>query len=84
MEFHWEERVVQQRNPNPAGNYMFKVNNRNSRTRCEICSKLTKKIAERRQAVNCQAVNSEKVNAGWEKFGWLLLKFNLLGAKNLK
>ena len=25
----------------PAGNYMFKVNNRNTRTRCEICSKLT-------------------------------------------
>ena len=28
----------------PAGNYMFKVNNRNTRTRCEICSKLTIKI----------------------------------------
>ena len=25
----------------PAGNYMFKVNNRNIRTRCEICSKVT-------------------------------------------
>ena len=25
----------------PAGNYMFKVNNRNTRTRCEICSRLT-------------------------------------------
>ena len=24
-----------------TGNYMFKVNNRNTRTRCEICSKLT-------------------------------------------
>ena len=24
-----------------AGNYMFKVNNRNTRTRYEICSKLT-------------------------------------------
>ena len=23
---------------NPACNYMFKVNNRNNRTRCEICS----------------------------------------------
>ena len=29
----------------PAGNYMFKGNNRNTRTRCEICSKLTIKIA---------------------------------------
>ena len=27
--------------PYPAGNYMFKINNRNTRTRCEICSKLT-------------------------------------------
>ena len=27
--------------PFPAGNNMFKVNNRNTRTRCEICSKLT-------------------------------------------
>ena len=33
---------------NPAGNYMFKVNNRNTRTRCEICSKLTIKIPQRR------------------------------------
>ena len=33
----------------PAGNYMFKVNNRNTRTRCEICSKLTIKTPERRQ-----------------------------------
>ena len=32
----------------PAGNYMFKVNNTNSRTRCEICSKLTIKTPERR------------------------------------
>ena len=28
----------------PAGNYIFKVNNRNIRIRCEICSKLTIKI----------------------------------------
>ena len=33
----------------PAGNYMFKVNNRNTRTRCEMCSKLTIKIPEQRQ-----------------------------------
>ena len=33
---------------NPAGIYLFKVNNRNTRTRCEICSKLTIKTAERR------------------------------------
>ena len=32
----------------PAGNYMFKVNNKNFRTGCEICLKLTTKIPERR------------------------------------
>ena len=32
----------------PAGIYLFKVNNRNTRTRCEICSKLTIKTPERR------------------------------------
>ena len=31
----------------PAGNCMFKVNNRNTRTRCEICSMLTIKTPER-------------------------------------
>ena len=29
----------------PAGNYEFKVNNRNTRTRRKICSKLTIKIS---------------------------------------
>ena len=33
---------------NPAINYIFKLNNRNTRTRCEICSKLTIKTLERR------------------------------------
>ena len=32
----------------PAGNYVFKVNNRNTGTRCEICSKLKTKTPERR------------------------------------
>ena len=31
----------------PAGNYMFKVNNRNSKTGCEIYSRLTIKTPER-------------------------------------
>ena len=31
----------------PAGIYLLKVNNRNTRTRCEICSKLTIKTPER-------------------------------------
>ena len=33
----------------PAGIYLLKVNNRNTRTRCEICSKLTIKTPERRK-----------------------------------
>ena len=33
----------------PAGNCMFEVNNRNTRKKCEICSKLTIKTCERRQ-----------------------------------
>ena len=39
-----------QRNPlpYPASNYMFKVNNRNARTRREISSMLTIKTPERR------------------------------------
>ena len=32
----------------PAAIYLLKVNNRNTRTRCEICSKLTIKTPERR------------------------------------
>ena len=38
----------------PVGNYMFKVNNRNTRANCEICSKLI--------------VNFEQVNADWVNF----------------
>ena len=36
---------------------MFKVNNINRRTRCEICSKLTTKTTERQQR--------RRLNAGW-------------------
>ena len=34
----------------PVAIYMFKFNSRNTRTRCKICSKLTVKTPERRQA----------------------------------
>ena len=36
---------------NSSGIYMFKVNNKNTRTRCEICSKLTVKTPERGSGV---------------------------------
>ena len=43
---------------NPAGSYMFKVNNRNTRTRCEVCSKLTIKTPERRHwCLYCLTLN---------------------------
>ena len=64
------------------GIYLLKVNNRNTRTRCEICSKLTIKTPERRHwrrscvvIVNFEhftpycsvsVANFEQVNAHWE------------------
>ena len=45
---------------------MFKVNNRNARARCEICSNLT--INKPEYFTPCSRVsivNFEKVNAGW-------------------
>ena len=45
-----------------VGIYLLKVNNRNTRTRCEICSKLTLKTPERRQ---------------WRSLVPLLLIFNI-------
>ena len=44
----------------PAGNYIFKVNNRDTETRCEICPKLTIKTPERRQ---------------WRRFGVFIVNF---------
>ena len=35
----------------PAGNYTFKVNNKNTRTRREICSKLTTKTPDNANGV---------------------------------
>ena len=35
----------------PAGIYQLKVNNRSTRIRCEICSKLIIKIPERRSGI---------------------------------
>ena len=35
----------------PTGNYLSKVNNKDTRTMCEICSKLTIKIPEQHHGV---------------------------------
>ena len=42
---------------NPSGNYMFKFINRNTRTRCEICSKLTIKIPDGIFIVNFEHIS---------------------------
>ena len=44
----------------PDGIYLLKVNNRNTRTRCEICSKLRIKTPERQQ---------------WRHFGVFIVNF---------
>ena len=70
---------------NPAGNCMFKVNNRNTRTRCEICLKLVNKkdtsgLALVSLLLNfnifhtlCFIVNFEKINAGWQYFTFYMI-----------
>ena len=45
---------------------MFKVNNRNTRTWCEICSKLTIKTPERRRS-SVSIANLEHVIVDWDK-----------------
>ena len=50
-------------NSHPTGNYMFKVNNRNTRLRCEICSKLTIMTPERPSA---SIANFEEVSGSCE------------------
>ena len=51
----------------PAGVYLLKFNNRNTRTRCEICSKLTIKIPFHKHFSHLLLVFLllEQVNAGW-------------------
>ena len=51
----------------PAGIYLLKVNNRNTKTGCEICSKLTIKTPERRHW-RVSIVIFENVIAGWGVF----------------
>ena len=40
------------RNIQPDGTYLFKVNSKNTRIMCEICSKLTRKTSEHVIEVN--------------------------------
>ena len=51
-------KIRQQWQMSPAGIYLLKINNRNTRTRCEIRSKLTIKISERHQNGQTHSSNS--------------------------
>ena len=53
--------------------YLFKVNNKNTRKKCEICSKLTLKTPER-----CQRRLSVAFVVNFEHISHLLLMFLLL------
>ena len=59
FQFHsWKIHWVKYCRICPTGIYLLKVNNRNTRTRCEICSKLTIKTPERRRT------SSRKMSVG--------------------
>ena len=46
-------REINSRTYYPVGIYLLKVNNRKTRTRCEICSELTIKTPEQRRGRWC-------------------------------
>ena len=48
-DFHHKNLTKNTYTSSPASNYLFKVHNRNTKTRYEICSKLTIKIPKRYQ-----------------------------------
>ena len=48
--------------PFPANNYLFNVNNRNNRKKCEICSKLTMKTPDRRHLYPHENVRKARVS----------------------
>ena len=60
-----------------AGSYLQRVNNRNTRTRFEICSKLTIKTTERRQWRHSRVfiVNFEHISH--PSLNFLLLNLNM-------
>ena len=73
----------------PVGTYLLKVNNRNTRTRSEICSKLKIKAPERRQAsywclyckIKAHNIKTLTLPYGWDQlliFQFLTKNFYLL------
>ena len=41
VDLYGEHPIIKRLNNGPANIYLFKVNNRNTRKRCKVCSKLT-------------------------------------------
>ena len=69
---------------NLANIYLFKVNNRNTGKRCEICSKLTIRTSERRKW-RCSGVfivNFEPISHLFQVFPLLALNRQLLAEKS--
>ena len=67
------EKTSVNRNNYPAGINLFKVNKKNSRTMCEICSKLTIKTPKRR---HCH--HSGVFIVAFEQISYIVLAFPLL------
>ena len=67
----------------PISIYLLKVNNRNTRTRCEICSKITRKTPKRRhwRRSGVFIVNSEHISPLVPVF--LLLTLNMYSLAGL-
>ena len=67
----------------PAGIYLLKVNNRNTRTKCEICWKLTIKAPERRRS-GAFIVSFEHISQLVVVFLLLILNMKMLAGMLIK
>ena len=75
---------------------MFKVNNRNTRTRCKICPKLTVKTPKRRhwcrsgvlivnfEHISLLVLDFEQINAGWDTQNFMYAQGRVFWAAVLK
>ena len=68
--------------PSPVGIYLLKVNNKNTRTKCEVCSKLIIKTTERRQLLfpqksmeNLWFSNDFRGNRSWRRSDVFIINF---------
>ena len=71
---------------NPVSIYLFKVNNKNTKTKCENCSKVTVKAPERRQwqRFGVFIVNFEQISLFYLVFPLLTLNKKMMDGKDHK